>query len=133
MNESYKQQVKALQKAAGIRISEELAGYKAGVEMEEEYDVYEDGTDTDDSKYSDTPLEEKNKPLQGIEKLDPIIAGLKSAQDSMNALIADKDFTGKHKQKLQALSQELNNIQATLSNLASANLKNKKKEKTLEP
>lgn len=109
MKESYKDEVKALQRAAGIVLSEEMAGYEAGVEMEEK----------------------KERPMYGVENLDSAINNLKLAQDSMNQLIQDQQFRGKHKQKLQVLSQELNNIQGALSNLASGNVK--KKEKVLKP
>lgn len=132
MNESYRDQVKALQKAAGIQISEEVSGYQSGFEMEEEYDVYEDGTDPDETEYSESgvPMEEE---VGSIQDLDSAIASIKSAQAVINGLIGKQDLggKGKHKQKLQVLSQELNNIQGALSNLASGNVK--KKEKVLKP
>lgn len=132
MNESYRDQVKALQKAAGIQISEEVSGYQSGFEMEEEYDVYEDGTDPDETEYSESgvPMEEE---VGSIQDLDSAIASIKSAQAVINGLIGKQDLRGKgkHKQKLQVLSQELNNIQGALSNLASGNVK--KKEKVLKP
>ena len=133
MNESYKEQVKALQRAAGIRISEELAGYKAGVEMEEEYDAYEDGTDPDAVEVSDTPMEEKAQPVYGYDQIMNALNSVKSAQDTINSLVQDQKFNAKHKQKFSVYSKQLNDIQAALNNVASSGATPKQGEKTLEP
>ena len=130
MNESYKEQIKALQRAAGIKITEEVTVSSSGVEMEE-YNAYEDGTDPDESQEAEAPMEEKAQLVYGYDQIMNAINSVKSAEENINALVADQKFNEKHKQKFQVYSQQLNNIQAALNNVASSGAK--PKEKTLKP
>lgn len=124
----YSEEAKNLQRAAGIKIDEEMFGYDAGVEMEEDYDVYEDGTDPDESEYADTPLEERE--MYGYDKIQNASNSIKAAEEALNGLIEDQKFNGKFKAKFQVYSAKLNDLHAALNNIASAN---EKPGKTLKP
>jgi len=110
MEESYRDQVRALQRSAGIKITEEMAGYKAGVE-----------------------IEEKAQPVYGYDQIMNALNSVKSAQDTINSLVQDQKFNAKHKQKFSVYSKQLNDIQAALNNVASSGATPKQGEKTLEP
>lgn len=131
MEKNYDDEVRALQRAAGIRrqqISRHIVESEA---MDEEYDVYEDGTDPNSDEYSTTPMEERVKPIYGYEQITSALNSVKAAQESLNALVSDRKFNTKHKQKLVVYSKQLNDVQAELTNLS--NPGTKKQEKILHP
>lgn len=107
MNASYAADVRAMQRAAGIRITEEMAGYDAGVEM---------------------GINERE--MYGYDRILNAASSIKAAEETLNALVADQKFNDKFKDKFQALSAKLNAMHGTLNNLASPN---KKPGKKLEP
>lgn len=115
MNESYKEQIKALQRAAGITVTEEVTVSSSGVEAQE----------------MEPPMEEKAQLVYGYDQIMNAINSVKSAEENINALVGDQKFNEKHKQKFQVYSQQLNNIQAALNNVASSGAK--PKEKILKP
>lgn len=97
-------QVKSLQKRAGIPVKEEMAGYK---------------------------VEERAKPIHGYDNLLNAANSARAARESINALIADRKFNEKHKAKLQKYLQPLQDVQSELTNIASTGAK--KQDKTLKP
>lgn len=107
MNSSYADQVRAMQRAAGIRITEEMAGYEAGVE---------------------TGLTERE--MYGYDRILDAAASIKTAEETLNALVTDQKFNSRFKQKFQVLSTKLNAMHGELNNVASPNEKPGKK---LEP
>ena len=100
-------QVLSLQRAAGIKVNEEMAGYDSGVEM---------------------GLSERE--MYGYDKIMNAAASVKAAEETLNSLIADQKFNAKFKSKFQVISSKLNDAHAVLNNIASPG---KKSEKTLEP
>lgn len=109
-NAAYDEQAKSLQRRAGIRKNEEMAGYKAGVEMQE-----------------------KAQPVYGYDQITNALNSIKSAQEAINTLVGDQKFNAKHKQKFGIYSKQLNDIQAALNNVVSSGAKPQQGEKTLEP
>lgn len=107
---AYDEQAKSLQRRAGIRTNEEMAGYKAGVEMQE-----------------------RAQKVYGYEQITNALNSIKTAQDTINSLVQDQKFNSKHKQKFSVYSKQLNDIQAALTNVAASGAQPKQADKTLEP
>ena len=101
MQNRYSEEAKNLQRAAGIKIDEEMFGYDAGVETES--------------------LEERE--MYGYDKIQNASNSIKAAEEALNGLIEDQKFNGKFKAKFQVYSAKLNDLHAALNNIASANEK----------
>lgn len=84
--------------------SEEIAGYKAGVETK--------------------GLTERE--MYGYDSILDAAYNIKKAEETLNGLVKDQKFNSKFKRDFQTLSAKLNAMHADLNNVASGKTKEKK-------
>jgi ubiquinone biosynthesis protein Coq4 len=95
--ERYTEQVRALQRTAGIKINEEVTVSSSGVEME-------------------ASLEEKQ--IHGYNELLDAANSARTAEEIINKLIADPKFNDKFKVKFQSHLNDLKRISKDLTNIS---------------